>query len=193
VDLAAAIDDAARVSEPDSVTRPMTAMRLGLGCGVTLAAGVMTTFAALGGLIALRLYSPTLPPPSHFGWAFVVGWVLFLVAAPAVGAAAVVSPRVGSALEESAKRMGVGCAVPAGMAVVGTVGSLALIPLDSALHPGAARPSDFGQGLGILLMLFCVATPIVGVVAAFFPRVGVALGVALVLAFLAAMLAAMFF
>lgn len=170
----------------------MTAMRLGLGCGVTLAAGVLTTFAALGGLIVARLHSPTLPAPIEFGSAFVVGWVLFLVAAPAVGAAAVVSPRVGRALEESAKRMGVGCAVPTVMAVVGTIGALALIPVDSVLHPGAARPSDYGQGVGILLMLFCVATPLVGVVAAFLPRVGIALGVVLVLGFLAAMVAAMF-
>ena len=192
MDAAVAIDDAARVSEPTDVTREMTAMRLALGCGVTLAAGALTTFAALAGLIAARLHWPSLPPPIHFGWAFALGWVLFLVAAPAVGASAVVSPRIGRALDESAKRMGVGCAVPALMAVVGTLGALALVPVDAALHPGVGRPADYGQGIGIVLMLFCFATPLVGVVAAFFPRVGIALGIVLVLAFLGVNVAAMF-
>ncbi len=82
-------------------------------------------------------------------------------------------------------RVGIGsgatAAVVAG-AVLVTIGTIVLAPF---VNPTMASNTGFGQGIGILLLPVFAAAPVVGLVAAWWPRVGAALGVLLMLALVA--------
>jgi hypothetical protein len=93
------------------------------------------------------------------------------------------SPEDADALgvERAMGRVRAGCGTAAAIVVASIAVISGTIAITPWIRPALAHQPGYGQGMGFILIPVVLAAPIVGLVAAWRPRIGVALGTLLVL------------